>query len=225
MAVTAGSAAPWSLVAAVGVNHDMTAVLPRRRSALGTCLVLLALAGCSDDGGDDFDVSQQIGPDPVLPEPRRRAAARRQGGRGRRLAGRRDAGGPRGPDVTAYATDLVNPRTVHTLPNGDVLVVQSQGAAGQAASAARRTSSAAGSWRWRMAAAAAAKQESNLITLAARHRPRRAGRRAQRSADRAQLAVRRRLERRHALCRGGRCDPRLSLRARRRPRSPRRRRC
>src|SRR5690606_41537235 len=27
---------------------------------------------------------------------------------------------------TAYATDLANPRTVHTLPNGDVLVVQSK---------------------------------------------------------------------------------------------------
>ncbi len=33
---------------------------------LGSCLV--ALAGCGDDG-DDFDISQQIGPDPVLPEP------------------------------------------------------------------------------------------------------------------------------------------------------------
>jgi len=32
-----------------------------------------------------------------------------------------------GLKITAYATDLGNPRNVHTLPNGDVLVVQSQG--------------------------------------------------------------------------------------------------
>ena len=32
---------------------------------------------------------------------------------------------PEGLVVTAYAQDLANPRTVHTLPNGDVLVVQS----------------------------------------------------------------------------------------------------
>ena len=40
-----------------------------RISALaGGCVALLMLAGCGDDGAD-FDVSQQIGPDPVLPEP------------------------------------------------------------------------------------------------------------------------------------------------------------
>ncbi len=33
---------------------------------------------------------------------------------------------PDGFTVTAYATGLANPRTVHTLPNGDVLVVQSR---------------------------------------------------------------------------------------------------
>lgn len=33
--------------------------------------------------------------------------------------------------VTAYATDLANPRTVHTLPNGDVLVVQSKAPPGK----------------------------------------------------------------------------------------------
>ena len=38
---------------------------------------------------------------------------------------------PDGLTVTAYATDLANPRTVHTLPNGDVLVVQSRGPVGE----------------------------------------------------------------------------------------------
>ena len=55
-------------------------------------------------------------------------------------------------------------------------------------------------------------KESNLDHAAARHQPRREGGRAQRSADRAQFALRRRLGRRHALCRRGRRNPRLSLR-------------
>ena len=40
-----------------------------RRSSVvaGSCLLAILLAGC--DNGDDFDVSSQIGPDPVLPSP------------------------------------------------------------------------------------------------------------------------------------------------------------
>ena len=34
-----------------------------------TLLAPLALTGC-DDSNDDFDISRQIGADPVLPEPR-----------------------------------------------------------------------------------------------------------------------------------------------------------
>ena len=39
---------------------------PSIRTAIlgGSAMVLLAIAGCSDEGGD-FDVSSQIGPDPV----------------------------------------------------------------------------------------------------------------------------------------------------------------
>lgn len=33
---------------------------------------------------------------------------------------------PEGLAIGAYATDLANPRPVHTLPNGDVLVVRSE---------------------------------------------------------------------------------------------------
>ena len=36
-----------------------------------------------------------------------------------------------GLTISSYATDLANPRSVHTLPNGDVLVVQSRGPAGE----------------------------------------------------------------------------------------------
>lgn len=98
-----------------------------RSSALaGTCLALLALAGCSDQGGDDFDVSTQVGPDPVLPEPQDSLIPDLNVAP---VVGWQPGETPTVPEgltVTAYATDLANPRTVHTLPNGDVLVVQSR---------------------------------------------------------------------------------------------------
>jgi hypothetical protein len=48
----------------------MTRRFPLSRIALlaGGFLVLATLGGCGDDGSD-FDVSEQIGPNPVLPEP------------------------------------------------------------------------------------------------------------------------------------------------------------
>lgn len=96
-----------------------------RASALaGSCLVLVALAGCDD--GADFDVSRQIGPDPVLPEP---DPGLFPGMKVAEVVGWQEGEAPTVPEglaVTAYARDLVNPRTVHTLPNGDVLVVQSR---------------------------------------------------------------------------------------------------
>lgn len=92
---------------------------------------LLALAACSDGDDASFDVSQQIGPNPVLPEPNQyllpdlKVAS---------VIGWKDGEAPKAPDgftVTAYAKDLANPRTVHTLPNGDVLVVQSKAPPGE----------------------------------------------------------------------------------------------
>src|SRR5688500_6226534 len=64
-----GSAARWCSGTA-SECASMTRLSSRSRAALlgGSCLVALALAGCGDDGAD-FDVSQQIGPDPVLPAP------------------------------------------------------------------------------------------------------------------------------------------------------------
>ena len=77
------------------------------------------LAGCSDSG-EDFDVSSQIGPDPVLPEP---SPGLLPDLKVAEVVGWKDGQTPTVPEgltVTAYATDLANPRTVHTLPNGDV---------------------------------------------------------------------------------------------------------
>ncbi len=105
----------------------------------------LALAGCAllvfsavPAGADsDFDISSQIGPDPVLPEqhepfwPEMKIA---------NVIGWKDGETPKvadGLSVSAYADDLGNPRTVHTLPNGDVLVVQGRGPKGEPKSRAK----------------------------------------------------------------------------------------
>ena len=92
--------------------------------------VVLALAGCSEDA-TEFDDSQQIGPNPVLPEPSQELLPDLKIAE---VTGWQDGTAPIVPEglvVTAYAKDLVNPRTVHTLPNGDVLVVQSRAPEGK----------------------------------------------------------------------------------------------
>lgn len=76
---------------------------------------------------DDFDISSQIGPDPVLPEPAYHTLL--PGMNVGEVIGWEEGETPTVPEglvISAYATDLANPRTVHTLPNGDVLVVQSK---------------------------------------------------------------------------------------------------
>ena len=114
---------------------------------------------------NDFDISSQIGPDPVLPEPVYRDLwpSMNVG----EVIGWNEGETPsvaEGLTITAYANGLVNPRTVHTLPNGDVLVVQSRAPEGKPKYRPKdyvRT--------WIMAAAAGGgsepKPESNLITL------------------------------------------------------------
>ncbi|MDO1584609.1 PQQ-dependent sugar dehydrogenase [Rhizobium oryzicola] len=101
-----------------------------RSALLGSALTLsAALAGCSDDG--NFDVSQQIGPDPVLPAPQTILVPDLKVAK---VVGWKDNETPKVPDglkITPYAKDLANPRTVHTLPNGDVLVIQSRGPSGE----------------------------------------------------------------------------------------------
>jgi glucose/arabinose dehydrogenase len=103
---------------------------PRRAALLAACcLAPLSLAACGGSP-DDFDVSRQIGPDPVLPEPHPGllTAMKIAGVVGWQEGETPDV--PEGLTVTAYATNLANPRSVHTLPNGDVLVVQSRGPKG-----------------------------------------------------------------------------------------------
>jgi glucose/arabinose dehydrogenase len=78
-----------------------------------------------------FDISQQIGPNPVLPDP---AASLLPDLKVAEVVGWKDGETPAVPNgltVVAYAKDLANPRTFHTLPNGDVLVIQSRGPLGE----------------------------------------------------------------------------------------------
>lgn len=110
-----------------------------------------------------FDISQQIGPDPVLPEPRQELLPDLKVAK---VIGWKEGETPTVADglkVTPYAKDLANPRTVHTLPNGDVLVVQSKGPSGKPLS---RPKDYIRGWIMAMAGGSAAPQkETNLITL------------------------------------------------------------
>ncbi|MBB5662265.1 glucose/arabinose dehydrogenase [Rhizobium leguminosarum] len=66
--------------------------------------------------------------------------------------------------VTAFAKDLANPRTVHTLPNGDVLMIQSRGPEGEPTS---RPKDFIRGWIMSIAhgGGGGEQKESNLITL------------------------------------------------------------
>jgi glucose/arabinose dehydrogenase len=112
----------------------------------------------------DFDTSTQVGADPALPDPQYvnlwpdlKVAE---------IVGWQPGELPQvaeGLTVTAYARDLVNPRTVHTLPNGDVLVVQ-----GREPESKPRTRPKDFIRGWIMSMAKGGggqQQESNLITL------------------------------------------------------------
>ncbi|WP_233517074.1 PQQ-dependent sugar dehydrogenase [Pseudotabrizicola alkalilacus] len=105
---------------------------PQQRLMLSGTAMLLILAlthpaHAQDAGSGEFDITRQIGPDPYLPEPQyvNLLATVKVA----EVVGWAEGQTPTVPDgltIAAYATDLVNPRTVHTLPNGDVLVVQSR---------------------------------------------------------------------------------------------------
>jgi glucose/arabinose dehydrogenase len=95
-----------------------------RPTALGPIAALLslaALAACSPQGGDP---ARQYGPDPYLPEPHQylmppmsvpKALEWRAGETPRVAAGLK---------IEALASRFEHPRTLYTLPNGDILVVE-----------------------------------------------------------------------------------------------------
>ena len=87
---------------------------------------MIALASC-DDGGAGFDRNSQIGSNPVLPAPKQYLIppihVAEVVGWGKNEAP--TAAG--GMIVQALARELNHPRNVLALPNGDVLIVESQG--------------------------------------------------------------------------------------------------
>ena len=131
----------------------------RRVLVAGTCPSIVATLA----GAQDFDVTRQIGPDPYLPEPRQGLSTDMKVAE---VVGWQEGETPTVPEgltVTAYATDLANPREVHTLPNGDVLVVQSRGPEGKPVS---RPKDVIRGFIMSMAHGDGGEQkESNLITL------------------------------------------------------------
>ena len=110
----------------------MSAIRLLATLAATTAGLALSTGSVPAQQADDFDLTSQIGPDPVLPEPDfvnllpSMKVAEVVG-----WAEGEMPEVPKGLTITPYATDLVNPRTVHTLPNGDVLVVQSRGPEGE----------------------------------------------------------------------------------------------
>jgi glucose/arabinose dehydrogenase len=98
-----------------------TRQLKPRIALAGAAVLVLAAAG-----PDNFDVRTQIGPNPVLPEPQQyllppmhlaQPIGWKAGETPKVASGLR---------VQAFATGLEHPRSLYTLPNGDVLVVESR---------------------------------------------------------------------------------------------------
>jgi glucose/arabinose dehydrogenase len=104
------------------LNIAASAKLPRLAILLAT-VAGLGLAGCDDHAGDP---KRQIGANPVLPEiqqylmPPMRVA---------KVVGwgEETPAVPQGLQVHALATGLEHPRSLYVLPNGDVLVIESNG--------------------------------------------------------------------------------------------------
>ncbi|MCQ1775798.1 sorbosone dehydrogenase family protein [Neorhizobium galegae] len=133
-----------------------------RSLILGTSVLSLCLGLGASAQDAKFDLSQQIGPNPILPDP---SPSLIPDLKVAEVVGWKDGETPAVPDalkVTAYAKDLANPRTVHTLSNGDVLVVQSRGPAGEPTS---RPKDFIRDWIMSIAHGGGEQKESNIITL------------------------------------------------------------
>ena len=97
----------------------MTAVLPGRTGAV---LALAALAACSGKGGDP---KRQYGPDPYLPDPHQYLLPPMSVPKAVGWAPGQAPSVAAGLQIQAMATGFMHPRMVYALPNGDVLVVES----------------------------------------------------------------------------------------------------
>jgi glucose/arabinose dehydrogenase len=85
-------------------------------------LILALVTACSGKGGDP---SKQYGADPVLPEPHQYLLPPMSVPKVVGWKGSETPTVPAGMHIQAMATGLMHPRIVYALPNGDVLVVES----------------------------------------------------------------------------------------------------
>jgi glucose/arabinose dehydrogenase len=97
----------------------MTASLLRATCALAA---MAALAACSDKGGDPM---KQYGPNPYLPEPHQYLIPPMSVPKAVGWKAGETPTVPVGLRIQPMATGLMHPRIVYPLPNGDVLVVES----------------------------------------------------------------------------------------------------
>jgi glucose/arabinose dehydrogenase len=91
------------------------------RASLATCAVA-AVVACSEKGGDPM---KQYGPDPVLPEPHQYLVPPMSVPQAVGWKPGETPTVPAGLRIQAMATGLMHPRIVYPLPNGDILVVES----------------------------------------------------------------------------------------------------
>ena len=87
-------------------------------------IAVAALAACTDKGGDPM---KQYGPDPVLPQPSQYLLPPMSVPNAVGWKSGETPTVPAGLKIQAMATGLMHPRIVYPLPNGDILVVESNG--------------------------------------------------------------------------------------------------
>lgn len=97
-----------------------------RRAAFLAPLGALLLGGC-DDGSGDLDWRSQVGPNPPLPQAHQYLVPPFNIAPVIGWGANETPTAPAGFRVQALARDLSSPRNVLALPNGDVLVVESEG--------------------------------------------------------------------------------------------------
>lgn len=93
------------------------------KSKLFGCVVLLAIVGCSQEA--NLPVSAGFGPDPVLPPPPKVFLPTVNIAPAKGWPNGEQPSPAEGLTVTAFADNLDHPRWVFVLPNGDVLVAES----------------------------------------------------------------------------------------------------
>ena len=121
--------------------------------------VLLCLAGCSDGSGDP---RAQLGSNPVLPPIKQFLLPPMHVARVVGWNGQETPTAAQGLKVAVFAKELQHPRSLYTLPNGDVLVVESKA---PPAPTIKRPKEVVMNWVEKWATSGGTTGESNRITL------------------------------------------------------------